>query len=602
MFRTTEHPGVVARVGVVAVAWGLALAGQILAAQADEVQAVSPGTTIAFVNVHTIPMTDDRVHPEQVVLVRRDRIVAAGSRHQIPVPQGSVVIDGRGRYLVPGLTDAHVHLDGDGTRRGTSRSGFGDGPLYLAHGVTTVFNERGLPIHLEWRDQVKAGALVGPTIYTAGEFVNEPRVHTPEDVEREIRAQKAAGYDFIKFHEVYTRETGFLTTEGLLPETYARMNEVARELNMPLVGHAPVNLGLDPLLSEGQTLAHVGALSHVYFLPMFGNVAWLALTAVSLAALTIIAITNGLRAIVNRGKVTGRLPRSVSRVRELAGMQLLAAAVAGASAILFLPGGPWFESGTLRIVFTVTIVLLAIATVAIVFTTVRIWSEPETSTPARVQAAIASVAGIGLAWATLAFWVPVVWRSSEGGIEHVATRVAEAGISVQTTLVAYDAIGGPGRRLLVTDPAIEYLHPDVQRRWRRLRAAAPRLRYTDFMKTVTGALHRAGVPLIAGTDAMGYPLVTPGSSLHRELELLVESGLTPYDALYAATVAPARFIHQTLEFGRIVAGRRADLLLVEGNPIEDISHLRNPVGVMARGRWYTRDELQAMLKELVADD
>src|SRR5690606_23499329 len=157
-----------------------------------------------------------------------------------------------------------------------------------------------------------------------------PRVHTPEDVEREIRAQKAAGYDLIKFHEVYTRETGFLTTEGLLPETYARMNEVARELSIPLVGHAPVNLGLDSLLEAQQSLAHVGALSHVYFLPMFGNMRWLALTAISLAVLTIIAITNGLSAIVNRWKVTARLPPSVSRVRELAGLQLLAAAVAGA--------------------------------------------------------------------------------------------------------------------------------------------------------------------------------------------------------------------------------------------------------------------------------
>jgi imidazolonepropionase-like amidohydrolase len=103
---------------------------------------------------------------------------------------------------------------------------------------------------------------------------------------------------------------------------------------------------------------------------------------------------------------------------------------------------------------------------------------------------------------------------------------------------------------------------------------------------------------MAGTDAMGYPLVTPGSSLHRELQLLVEAGLRPYDALRAATVTPAAFLGRTTEFGTIAAGRRADLLLVEGNPLEDISRLRQVDGVMTRGRWFTRAELNQMLQAL----
>lgn len=576
-------------------AWGLVCVVAPSTALAQETAPLEP--TLAFVNVNLVTMVDDQVRRDHVVLVRRDRIVAVGARNQVPVPADAIVIDGHGGYLIPGLTDAHVHLDGDGTRRGTSRGAFGDGPLYLAHGVTTVINQRGLPVHLEWREGVRTGRIVGPTIYTAGEFVNEPRVQTPADVEREIAEQAASGYDLIKFHEVYTRETGFLTTEGLEVDTYRRMNEVAAELNMPIVGHAPVNLGLEPLLEARQPLAHLSALAHVYFLPMFGNVGWLALTVVSLTALTVLAVTSGLAAVVNRWKVV-RPPRAVRRVRELAGLQLLGAAIAAAAAILLLPGGPLFESGTLRVLFTLMILLVAAATTAIVVATFRIWALPETSTGARVQAAVASIAGIGLAWATLAFWVPVVWRSSDRGIEHLAVLLRDAGIPVQTTLVAYDAIGGPGRRLLVTDPAIEFLHPDVQRRWRRLRAAAPRLRYTDFMKKVARILHDNGVPLMAGTDAMGYPLVTPGSSLLRELELLVESGLTPYDAIRAATVEPARFLNQELEFGRIAPGRRADLLLVDGNPLDDVSQLREPVGVMARGRWYPRQELESMLREL----
>ena len=81
-------------------------------------------------------------------------------------------------------------------------------------------------------------------------------------------------------------------------------------------------------------------------------------------------------------------------------------------------------------------------------------------------------------------------------------------------------------------------------------AGIPGYGYDQFMKKVTRALHRAGVPLIAGTDAMGLPLVAPGISLHRELELLVESGLTPYEAIRAATVAPAVFLPRTMSSAR----------------------------------------------------
>src|SRR5690606_37982110 len=198
-------------------AWGLVCVVAPSTALAQETAPLEP--TLAFVNVNLVTMVDDQVRRDHVVLVRRDRIVAVGARNQVPVPADAIVIDGHGGYLIPGLTDAHVHLDGDGTRRGTSRGAFGDGPLYLAHGVTTVINQRGLPVHLEWREGVRTGRIVGPTIYTAGEFVNEPRVQTPADVEREIAEQAASGYDLIKFHEVYTRETGFLTTEGLEADT-----------------------------------------------------------------------------------------------------------------------------------------------------------------------------------------------------------------------------------------------------------------------------------------------------------------------------------------------------------------------------------------------
>jgi len=79
----------------------------------------------------------------------------------------------------------------------------------------------------------------------------------------------------------------------------------------------------------------------------------------------------------------------------------------------------------------------------------------------------------------------------------------------------------------------------------------------DFMKRVTATLHRAGVPLVAGTDALGAPLIVPGISIHEELRLLTESGLTPYEALRTATINPAVFLRKDQEFGTVHVGKRA---------------------------------------------
>jgi imidazolonepropionase-like amidohydrolase len=107
-------------------------------------------------------------------------------------------------------------------------------------------------------------------------------------------------------------------------------------------------------------------------------------------------------------------------------------------------------------------------------------------------------------------------------------------------------------------------------------------------QAAVGALHRAGVPILAGTDAPS-PSLAHGLSLHRELELLVLSGLTPSEALAAATSAPARAF-AFFDRGRIAAGMRADLLLVNGDPTVDIRATRDIAGVWKLGARYARPE------------
>jgi imidazolonepropionase-like amidohydrolase len=527
------------------------------AAHPSTLRAQTAESSVAFRNVSVIPMDRERIETGRTVLVRGDRIVAIGAAVDVSIPDDAMVVDGGGRFLLPGLTDAHVHIAS--TPWATAPPDFGVGPLYLASGITTVLNLGGTPTQLEWKRRVEAGELIGPTIYTSGMFINEPRVTTPEDVRREILDQARRGYDLIKFHELDG------TTTGLSLLAYRTMIETARDAGLPLVGHAPVNLGLDVMLEAHQALAHVGALSNIYFLPIVSNLRLLALTAAAVAVPMAIAAGWGIAAMLGRRRPTGgRPPEYLSRIQTLTGSVTLAAILAVSCVAMVLPGAPLFESVVLRLVLTAAALFIAAATVLIVALTSRIVRDTSAPTFARVQASAVSIASAALAFVLTMFWVPVSWRSTDNGIDLLAKRVHDAGISVQTTLVVYESLRGPGND------------------------------YLRFTQKLTGALHRAGVTIVAGTDALGIPQVVHGTSLHRELELLVESGLTPYEAIRAATVSPAAFMRKDDEFGTVAVGKRADLLLAEANPLRDLSTLRNPAGVMVRGKWLTRERLKQM--------
>ena len=115
-------------------------------------------------------------------------------------------------------------------------------------------------------------------------------------------------------------------------------------------------------------------------------------------------------------------------------------------------------------------------------------------------------------------------------------------------------------------------------------------------KKLVGDMHSAGVEFLAGTDVNGWNPVLPGFGLHRELELLQESGLSPLEALQCATLNPARYFGRVAEMGTVEPGKAADLVLLNADPAVDIRNTQKIEAVILRGRYYSREDLDALLQ------
>lgn len=154
--------------------------------------------------------------------------------------------------------------------------------------------------------------------------------------------------------------------------------------------------------------------------------------------------------------------------------------------------------------------------------------------------------------------------------------------------------------------SLQYMHPILQDKWltanKYNRNTNPeRVVYfdqiADFNIRLVKAFNEAGVPIVAGTDA-SISGVVYGFSLHDEIELLVEAGLTPEEAISSATRLPSIWLGIDSEVGTIEIGKYADLLLLDANPLEDIKNTRKIFGVFVNGRWLDRSTTDAMLSDL----
>jgi imidazolonepropionase-like amidohydrolase len=196
-------------------------------------------------------------------------------------------------------------------------------------------------------------------------------------------------------------------------------------------------------------------------------------------------------------------------------------------------------------------------------------------------------------------------RSAE--VDSIVERLAGRGACLTTTLFGMKTMmmrGTPWFDSLYTRPEMAWVDAGTREWWNTFRGTVPsaealarRAHFYESQRHLTKRLFEAGITLVAGTDTPNLLLI-PGFALHDELRVLVdEVGLTPFEALQTATTRAATVLGRPTELGSIVPGASADLMVVDGNPLENLNAIRHPRGVMIRGRWYDRQDLRRALPQ-----
>ncbi|HKD82601.1 MAG TPA: amidohydrolase family protein [Candidatus Angelobacter sp.] len=429
---------------------------------------------IAIVNVTVIAMERDGAVSGQTVLVRQGKIAAIAPASSLHLDPATLIVDGTGKFVIPGLADMHAHLQ----RESELKSNNWFIHLLLANGVTTIRNMWGIPEHLALRHAIETGEMIGPTIYTAGPILDgrppmwqgSVIIDRADQADTVVKEQQAAGYDFVK---VYSR---------LSADSYQAIVAAATIHHMKVAGHVPLAVGLANAIRAGQySIEHLdGYITAIQSddSPVFGKDDWYS---------QMVAYSHvDQQKLVHMAKLTQ-------------------------------------ESD--------------------------VWNCPTL--------------------VTMSKWLPPAAREK-----------------------------------LLKQPGMQFVPADVRKTWelmsdRQLRPFSTldmlKLRRAeDSRSAMVKVLFDAGAKLVAGTDTPA-PFVIPGISLHEELGKLTAAGLTPYQALQTATRNGAELLGRLEDFGTISVGKRADLVLLDADPLTAISNAAAIRGVMLRGRWFSRAELESML-------
>ena len=438
----------------------------------------SDSATFAFVDVNVVAMDSKGASENQTVLVRGGRIVQVGPASTVHVPLGAIAVDGRGKYLMPGLAEMHAHIPGETAPEQLVRDIMF---LYVANGVTTIRGMLGAPNQLVLRDRTASGEVTGPTIFVGAPSLNGQSAPDAATAARLVRAHKSAGYDFLKLHP------------GLQREAYDAIVATAREVGITFAGHVSSGVGLQRTLEARQsTVDHLDGYLEASVSPE-----------------------------VHARMAAGPVPFSE-----------MAAAV---------------ESDRLR-----------------------------------------------------------QW----------AGRTREAGTWNVPTMALWEAFYSPeAPEAFASRPEMRYAAPQMVNAWIRQKqnmaqtqrnqgvTADATRRYLEMRRIALKALADSGAGILMGTDSPQMFSV-PGFSLHNEIALMQSAGLTAEQVLASGTGNVARYAAEDLKldgaFGAVAVGNRADLILLDANPLLDARNVARSAGVMVRGKWLSGEELQRGLEEIAA--
>jgi len=441
---------------------------------------------IAFTDVSVVDVRSGTVRGNQTVLVRGDRILAVGEAKTIPLPEETEIINGTGKFLIPGLWDMHVH---------TPFPEFLT--LYVANGITGVRDthrsSRGFEQLLVWRSEITEGSRLGPQLIISGPIMDGPhsRIDSATVVTNAVEARNAVdalhaqGADFVKVYDLLSREV------------YFALADQAKKRGLPFGGHLPFSVSASEASDADQR-----SIEH--------------LTGIFLAC----------------SSREETLRKQILQTIEQAD---------------YSPRVQW------RQVYTPPRAVLDSYNVEKASSLFERFRQNQT------------------------------WQVP--------------------TLVVLRSLSFADDPNLDGDPRLGYLPPEMRKDWREnTRAYVERTEDLTRRKEMfrrerelVGAMHRAGIGILAGTD-LPNSWVFPGFSLHEELELLVQAGLTPLAALQAATLNPARYLDREDELGAVEEGKRADLVLLEANPLEDIGNTRRIAAVVLAGKLLRRERLDTLLE------
>lgn len=235
---------------IIAVLIAVGLIGFVVFNSQNDIQSVD-GEVIAFTNVNVISMVNDDILKNQTVVIANDEISLIGPSANFDLGSNATIIEGKGKYLVPGLAEMHGHVPPTDPPANAPRymnMTYVENTLFLytAAGITTVRGMLGWPNQLELKEKVASGELVGPNLYLAGPSFNGNSINSVKEASDKVIEQKEEGWDLLKIHP------------GLTLDEYNAMATTANEIGITFGGHVPSDVGIIHAIEMGQeTIDHI---------------------------------------------------------------------------------------------------------------------------------------------------------------------------------------------------------------------------------------------------------------------------------------------------------------------------------------------------------